>query len=151
MSRLFSYKHCGAGGCNKTAFHTLARPKPGESLADCIVISTDGEHVKQVGALMCGHCGNGVLGLKIDNLKPTRQSDIVDLLVKSVNSQTMAKAELSVVTENLQLLHEACSKIHPKDLPDVYRGSALESGVKDILGESDASIVDSDGKQMQVN
>lgn len=151
MSKLFSYRHTGAGGCNKTAFFTLTRPQPGQSLAECVVISTAGEHVKQVGALMCGHCGNGVLGLKINDLKPARVTDTVDLLVRALNKQTMVKAELSVVTDNLQLLHEACSKMHPKDLPEIYKGSALESTIKGILGENDGVILDSDGFGIAAN
>ena len=150
MSKLFAYRHAGTGGCNKTAFFTLTRPQPGQSLADCVVISVDGLHVKQEGALMCGHCGNGVLGLKLDNLKPARITNTVDLLVRAVNNGTLAKAEVSVVTENLQLLHEACSKIHPKDLPNVYKGSALEASIMDILGEVQGSgILDAGGEQME--
>jgi len=146
MSRLFAYRHEGAGGCDKTAFFTLTRPQPGQSLADCVVISTSGVHVKQDGALMCGNCGNGVLGLKINNLKTARITDTVNLLVRVVNNLTMSKAEVGVVTENLQLLHEACSKIHPKDLPDVYKGSALEAGVKDILGLDEIGLVGANGR-----
>lgn len=150
MSKLFAYKHAGTGGCNKTAFFTLTRPQPGQSLADCVVISVEGFHVKQEGALMCGHCGNGVLGLKLNNLKPARHTSTVDLLVRAVNNGTMAKAEVSVVTENLQLLHEAVSKMHPAELPDLYAGSALESSIKDILGEEQGSgILDADGAQME--
>ena len=144
MSKLFSYSHKGAEGCNKTAFFTLARPQPGQSLADCIVISTGGERVQMVGALMCGHCGNGVLGLKLENLKPARMTNTVDLLVNAVNNHTMAKAEVQVITENLQLMHELCSKIHPSVIP--YVGSALETSVKELVGDTGSMILDEKGE-----
>jgi len=139
MSKLFAYKHAGTGGCNKTAFFTLTRPQPGQSLADCVVISVDGFHVKQEGALMCGHCGNGVLGLKLTNLKSARHTSTVDLLVRAVNNQTLAKAEVNVLTQNLQLMHELCSKIHPSVIP--YVGSALESSVKELVGDDSSCII----------
>jgi len=148
MSKLFAYCHKGAGGCGKTAFFTLTRPQPGQSLADCVVINTDGTRAGGAGALMCGHCGNGVLGLKLNNLKPARHTSTVDLLVSAVNNGTLAKAEVSVVTENLELLHEACTKLHPDDFIKTYKGSALESSVKDILGIKGAGLVDADGDKL---
>ena len=148
MSKLFSYRHAGIGGCNKAAFYTLARPQPGQSLADCVVITVDGTHANQVGALMCGHCENGVLGLKIENLKQARNTEMVDLLVKAVNKQTMARAETKVLTDNLELLHEACTKIKPSDVSSAYRGSALEASVKEILGITRSMIVGADGTVM---
>ena len=148
MTKLFSYRHAGTGGCNKTAFYTLARPQPGQSLAECVVIKTDGTHAKQIGALMCGHCENGVLGLKIENLKPARNTEMVDLLVKAVNGQTMAMAEVKAVTDNLELLHEACSKIKPSDVSSAYRGSALEASIKEILGIAGSMIVGANGAAM---
>ena len=153
MSKLFAYKHTGHGGCNKTAFFTLSRPQPGQSLADCVVINTEGKHVQQEGALFCGSCDNAVLNLKINDLKPARMTNTVDLLVAAINGRTVADAEIQVLTdetdslrEMCSLLDEACTKIHPDDLPKVYNGSELQARIHKAIGIDDVGILGADGQ-----
>ena len=153
MSKLFSYKHSGIGGCNKTAFFTLSRPQPGQSLANCVVISTEGKHVQQEGALFCGSCDTAVMNLKINDLKPARMTNTVDLLVAAINGRTVADAEIQTLNDEADdlrdmcsLLDEACTKIHPDDLPKVYNGSELQDRIHKAVGIEDVAILGTDGQ-----
>ncbi len=144
MSKIFAYKHGGEGGCGKTAFYTLSRPAPGKPLSDGLIITTSGTKSDDIGAIMCGSCGNGVLGLRVDNLKPARPVDIASLLISSINEQTVAKAEVYLVNDALRVMHELLSKIKAPDNapPDmVYRGSKLEASVLELIGASDPEII----------
>lgn len=155
MSKLFVYMHKGKGGCGKPAFYLTERPQPGSSLHSDTFITVDAELPNTLKNLNCGACGKPV-PLTTIFLKPATTHQLTNLLDKAMSRQAATQASAESLYDNLWLLHELLTKVRPQDQQQLYKGSALEASVIQLLGldkldidlVEDKQLVDTNGKTL---
>ena len=101
-------------------------------------------------AVRCGHC-NGEIGLNTKDVRPARENEVNELLLKSVLHAKKVYDEALAMRDNLAMADELLSKVHPKDTADMYNGSALEASIKYLIGESKQGFMLSDFKETAAN
>ena len=150
MSKIFAYKHKGDKGCSKVAFFLVNKPVLGTSLKSDGIILNNGMVPVSLNAIRCGHC-NGEIELDTKNVRPARENEVNELLLKSIIHAKKLYDEALAMRDNLAMADELLSKVHPKDTADMYNGSALEASIKYLIGESKQGFMLSDFKETAAN
>jgi len=146
--KIMAYKH----DCGKPAFYSIGAPKEGASSFSRPLVSPEGLQIQITEAqYLCPHCDQPVTELKLSALRPARDTEIADLLVATINARVIALKERDVAFNQVEMFHEACSKVHPRDLPNIYAGSELEELALELLGQPKIFVLDADGKPVAAN